>query len=134
MLRLEQEQAKALTRRARRKAQRSQRPQRETGLLEQFGAVGAALGVVADLGVLVGAEAAVSGVADGVGHGGDLVAVVLVDVVDGLLAAVGDGEGVAGLVAGGEVIGDELRGLRGGVAGAGLAARAVSEQEKPCWG
>jgi hypothetical protein len=81
MLRLEQEQAKALTRRARRKAQR---PQRETGLLEQFGAVGAALGVVTDLGVLVGAEAAVSGVADGVGHGGDLVAVVLVDVVDGL--------------------------------------------------
>ncbi len=41
------------------------------GLLEEFGAVGAALGVVADLGVLVGAEAAVAGVADGVGDGGD---------------------------------------------------------------
>src|ERR1700728_3583331 len=96
--------------------------ERERGLLEELSAVGAALGVVADLGVLVGAEAAVAGVADGVGDGVDLVAVVLVDVVDGALGAAANGEGVAGLVAGGEVVGDELGGLGGGWSGADFTA------------
>jgi hypothetical protein len=91
-------------------------------LLEELGAVGAALGVVADLGVLVGAEAAVAGVAYGVGDGVDLVAVVHVDVVDRGLVAAGDGEGVTGFGAAGEIVGDELRGLCRGWRGADFAA------------
>ena len=91
-------------------------------LLEEVGAVGATLGVVADLGVFVGAEAAVAGVADGGGNGVDLVAVVLVDVVDCGLVAAGDGEGVAGFVAAGEVLGDELGGLSSRWARADFAA------------
>jgi len=94
----------------------------EWGLLQELSAVGAAFWVVPDLGIFVAAEAAVTGVADRVGDGGDDVAVVLVNVIVGGLVGAGDGEGVAGLGAAGEVIRNELRGLGGGWGGALFAA------------
>jgi hypothetical protein len=44
----------------------------KTALLDGLGAVGAACGVVTDHVVLVGAEAAVAGLANGLRNGGDL--------------------------------------------------------------
>ena len=91
-------------------------------LLDGLGAVGAAGGVFADGVVFVGAEAVVAGFADGLGYGRDLEGGDHVLVIDGDLGAVGDGEGVAGLLAAGEVGRDELGGLSGGRAGLGVAA------------
>src|SRR3984885_15862847 len=87
-------------------------PRDRGGLPDGVGAVDAAGGIVADVG-LIAAEAAVAGVADGLGDGGDLKGVEAVLVVDGGLVAVGDGEGIAGLLPAGEVLGEYL-GCEGG--------------------
>ena len=91
-------------------------------LLDGLGAVGAASGIEADGVVLVGAEAAVTGLADRLGNSRDGVRGVHILVVDGDLAAVGDGEGVAGLLACRQGGVDQLRGLCAGSACSGLSA------------
>ena len=96
------------------------------GLLDGLGAVDAAGGVVADVG-LIATEAAIAGVADGLGDGGDLKGVEAVLVVDGGLVAVGDGEGVACLLSGWR---DRRRapGLRGGMVAPDLGSPPRAER------
>src|ERR1700735_2905296 len=87
-------------------------PRDRGGLPDGLGAVDAAGGIVADVG-LIATEAAIAGFADGLGDGGDLKGVEAILVVDGGLVAVGEGKGVACLLAGGEILGEHLGRKRG---------------------
>src|ERR1039458_696456 len=93
-------------------------------LREGLGAVGATVGVGPDDTILVRAVAFVAGLADLIGDCGELIRGIAILVVEGDLGAADDGEGVAALPAsGGERWVDELRGLCGGCAGAGIATQ-----------
>ena len=108
---------------------------RSSHLLDWLGAVGAAGGVYLDDVVLVGAVAVVAGLADGLGDCGELVGGVGVLIVDGDLGAAGEGEDVAGLLAGGGELGiEKLGALRGGCAGLGVAAQGGRVQANPADG
>src|ERR1700722_19576619 len=87
-------------------------PRNGGGLPDGLGAVDAARGIVADVG-LIATEAAIAGFADGLGDGGDFKGVEAVLVVDCGLVAVGESEGVACLLSGGEILGEDL-GSEGG--------------------
>jgi hypothetical protein len=92
-------------------------------LLKGLRTVGSTVGVVMYFHSFVGAEAAVTALANGRWHGRDPVAGVYVSAVDQARPAVGDQEGVAAPLSRGEVGGNQLRSFRPWPAGICIASK-----------